>query len=334
MTRLKIFLFLIFLGAAAFSWWFVPRAWLRSPTSDAKSVAISVAQREDATSVAELLKTKGITDSAAGYVLYSIVDGSADHPKIGTYRVRPGMSYRTLARMFALGPEREEVAITIVEGWDLGDEAQALAEYETDAVVFSNASRVDSWKSSYDFLRDLPNGTLLEGYLFPDTYRVWKDQLPQSLIKKQLDAFASRATRIAEDAKTQGRTLRDIVILASIVEKEVAKPEDRAIVAGIFWNRLRSGMALQSDATIAYLTDSGRSRSTAEDLAVDSPYNTYRHRGLPPGPISNPGADALDAALHPAKTAYHYFLTDAEGKTYFAKTFEEHQLNRQRAFGK
>lgn len=326
MRRLNIFLFFVLLGTVAFSWWFVPRAWLRTPPGDAPAVTISIAQREDAKSVADELQKIGVIDSAAGYVLYSVADGSADHPKIGTYRVRPGMSYRTLARMFALGPEREEVAITVIEGWNLADEAKVLGGDEI--------GPVDSWRSSYDFLRGLPDGTSLEGYLFPDTYRVWKDQLPQSLIKKQLDAFASRATKIADDARTQGRTLRDVVILASIVEKEVAKPEDRAIVAGIFWNRLQSGMALQSDATVNYVTNAGRTRPTTDDLATVSPYNTYRNRGLPPGPISNPGADALEAALHPAKTDYRYFLTDANGKTYFAKTFEEHQQNRLKAFGK
>ena len=123
------------------------------------------------------------------------------------------------------------------------------------------------------------------------------------------------------------------MILASIVEKEVAQPKDRPIVAGIFWNRLRDGMPLQSDATITYITKSGRTRSTLVDLASDSPFNTYRNTGLPPGPISNPGEDALDAALHPAVTPYRYFLTDAKGKIYFAQTLDEHILNRRRAFG-
>jgi UPF0755 protein len=162
---------------------------------------------------------------------------------------------------------------------------------------------------------------------------VWKDQLPQGLIKKQLDAFATRAFRLIEGAEKQGRTLNEVVTLASIVEKEVANPEDRKIVAGIFWNRLQSGMPLQSDATVNYVTHAGRTRPTIIDLAVESAYNTYAHRGLPPGPICNPGADALEAALNPAKTPYRYFLTDANGKTYFARTLEEHILNRKMAFG-
>ncbi len=334
MTRSRILLILLILAVILGAWWFVPRAWLNRPTSDAAKVSVTVASGADAQSVADLLERNGLIDSAAGYLFYAVVDSSAYRPKPGTYALRPGMSYRTLARTLVIGPEREEVSVTIIEGWNLADEAKALEAQGVDSKTFLDAARVDSWKSGASFLQPLKNGTSLEGYLFPDTYRVWKDQLPEGLITKQLAAFASRASRLAEEAQKQARTLHDVVILASIVEKEVAKPEDRAIVAGIFWNRLQSGMALQSDATVNYVTNAGRTRPTTDDLASVSPYNTYKNRGLPPGPISNPGADALEAALHPAKTEYQYFLTDANGKTYFAKTFEEHQRNRLKAFGK
>ncbi len=321
------------LTLGAFGWWFLPRAWFRVSSNATPQVQISISPKSDARSVADLLAAQGIIDSSSGYVLYSFFDSSAQYPISGAYAVRRGMSYRTLARMFTIGPAREEIEIKIIEGWSIKDEQESLKGYGVDPKVFLNESKVDSLKFEFSFLQPLANGTTLEGYLFPDTYRVWKDQLPRSVIKKQLDAFASRAQRLIEDAKRQGRSLHDIVILASIIEKEVAKPEDRQIVAGIFWNRLRDGMPLQSDATIGYLTKSGRTRSTLDDLAIDSPFNTYRNKGLPPGPISNPGDGALDAALHPAITSYRYFLTDAKGKTYFAKTLEEHIRNRRRAFG-
>lgn len=227
-------------------------------------------------------------------------------------------------------PPKPDVRITIPEGWDITDINGLLKQYNAEIP----RTIPDPLRQQYAFLAALPKNASMEGYLFPDTYRVYPDQLPQALIQKQLDAFAKRALSLTEEATTQKRTLEDVVILASIVEKEVTAPADRAIVAGIFLNRLRAGIPLQSDATVNYITHAGHARLTAADLATDSPYNTYAHTGLPPGPISNPGDAALDAALHPTKSDYYYFLTDSEGRTYFAKTFAEHQRNRQQVYGK
>jgi UPF0755 protein len=173
----------------------------------------------------------------------------------------------------------------------------------------------------------------MEGYLFPDTYRVYKDQLPDALLRKQLEEFALQTSGFEGVAASQKRTLPDVVILASIVEKEAATDADRSIVAGIFMHRLDEGMRLQSDATLNYVLQTGRSQLTYDEIENTSPYNTYRYEGLPPGPISNPGKASLDAALHPAQTDYLFFLSDAQGKTYFARTLEEHAQNRIKAFG-
>ncbi len=303
------------------------------PSSGAPTVPFTIRPSATVEEVAKTLKSAGVFACQSCYLAYARFDSAARHPKPGIYQIKQDTNARALARMFAIGPARAEVEIKIIEGWSLKDEAEALKEYGVDPTVFFNESKVDSLKSEYDFLKQLADGTTLEGYLFPDTYRVWKDQLPQSLIRKQLEAFSRHATPLIKDANQQGRTLHDVVTLASIIEKEVAKPEDRKLVAGIFWNRLREKMPLQSDATVNYVTHASRARPTLSDLATASPYNTYQQKGLPPGPISNPGADAIEAALHPPRTAYRYFLTDAHGKTYVAKTFEEHIRNRWRAFG-
>lgn len=316
-------------AAGLFLAWFVPQAWLSKPAVDAPSLAITVPSGAVLKDVAKLLAEKGVIASEVGYRIYGFFDGAARRPRAGTYRVQNGMSARTLARLIALGPEREEIAVTVIEGWDIDDIEKAV-----EATGSSwKTPFVKDWVEDFSFLKSLPGSTTLEGYLFPDTYRVWRDQLPEGLIQKQLAAFGALAPRLLSEAQKQKRTLHDVVILASIVEKEVATAEDRKIVAGIFWNRLQIGMALQSDATLNYVTNAGRSRLNAEDLKSTSLYNTYKYRGLPPGPISNPGADALEAALFPADTEYQYFLTDAKGKTYFGKTLEEHIRNRQKAFG-
>jgi UPF0755 protein len=190
----------------------------------------------------------------------------------------------------------------------------------------------ERFADDYPFLKGLSKDATLEGYLFPDTYRVYKDQLPDALFRKQLDAFALQTSGFEGVATSSGRTLRDVVTLASILEKEVVNDADRPTVAGIFTHRLEEGMRLQSDAVLMYVLQPG-SKIADEVRTNESPYNTYLYKGLPPGPISNPGKASLDAALHPAKTDYLYFLTDDSGKTYFAKTLEEHVANQHKAFG-
>ena len=199
------------------------------------------------------------------------------------------------------------------------------------AGVKTNIGLDSAWRADFPFLAALPKSATLEGYLFPDTYRVWKDQLPESLIRKQLEDFAARASDFAAQAtaRTDVAGCRDPRLDHRERSPDAGGPR---IVAGIFLNRMSDGMALQSDATINYVTGSGRARSTAEDLSVNSPYNTYKYKGLPPGPICNPGADSLDAALHPTQSDYRYFLTGKDGKVYYAKTLEEQDRNKVRAF--
>ena len=241
----------------------------------------------------------------------------------------------------AIGPARREGSVRVIEGWTLRDLQQALFEEKgvdrlRMAEVMGTVADVRSfdpiWREEFAFLRALPTIRSLEGYLFPDTYRVWEDQLPVGLVRKQLEEFAARygSVEIHQDLAPL-RTLDDVVILASIVEKEVRTPEDRQIVAGIFLERLRIGMALQSDATLQYVTQSGRTRSSHDELKIDSRYYSYQYRGLPPGPICNPGATSIEAVLHPVIKGYRYFLTDTQGKVLYARTFEEHRRNRQAA---
>jgi len=331
---------IVLLALAAFVVAFAPAAWSSTPKADAPRVTISVAENDTASNVAMKLRSNGIVVTTIGYNIYSVLDAAARRPKLGDYQLQPGMSYKTIARLLATGPAREEIQLQVIEGWTLRDVATMLSQggttstepfYRSVGNVSSSTGFDSEWRTDYPFLASLPTDATLEGYLFPDTYRVWKDQLPESLIKKQLDAFAVHAPDWQAAAKAQNVPLKDVVTLASIIEKEVQTPEDRRIVAGIFINRLNDDMALQSDATLNYITNSGRANSTAADLAIDSPYNTYKYRGLPPGPICNPSADAIEAALHPTQTNYRYFLTDKEGKVYYAKTLEEHNQNKVKA---
>ena len=329
MKRLITLLGVCCLAFGFFLLWFVPSAWFAQPNAKAVTLTIEIPPGSSASQVATLLQDKGIIASSFGYELYAHVDSSTNAPRAGAYKLQNGMSYRAIARQLATGPARDEVSIQIIEGWSMDEESKAVSE----AGGSWKVPTVADWVQDYPFLSSLSNKTSLEGYLFPDTYRVWKDQLPGSLVKKQLDNFVVHEPTLEQEAKKQGRTMQQVMTLASIVEKEVADPAQRKVVAGIFMRRLKEGMPLQSDATVNYVTHAGHARATADDLKIDSPYNTYKYPGLPPGPICNPGAEAIEAALHPAETPYRYFLTDDKGKMYYAKTFDEHQANARKAYG-
>lgn len=246
------------------------------------------------------------------------------------------LNYREKARQAEIAwlqqlrkPERK---ITVIEGWRLSDIATDLAK---EGVVgekdFLEAAKIENWRDEYQFLADKDIKSL-EGFLFPDTYNIYADATAQDTIRKLLDEFDAKMTaKMRADLQQQNRNLYDAVILASIIEKEISnKPQDesdRKIVADIFWSRIEIGMGLQSDATVNYITGKTTTRPTLKDLAIDSPYNTYKYRGLPPGPINNPSLASLLAAIYPAPTDYLYFLTDAAGATHFAKNYAEHQAN-------
>lgn len=225
-----------------------------------------------------------------------------------------------------------ERKMTIIEGWRLKDVAAYL---EREGIVeenkFLEAAKIGNWRDQYAFLKD-PKIKSLEGFLYPDTYNIFTDATADDIIKKLLDEFDDKLTdKMRADLKASNHSLLDAVILASILEREISnKPafdSDREIVADIFWKRLSIGMGLQSDATVNYVTGKTSTRPTLKDLEIDSPYNTYKYRGLPPGPINNPSLASLMAVIYPAKNDYYYFLTDETGKAYFGKTYEEHLSN-------
>ncbi|MCX6701950.1 MAG: endolytic transglycosylase MltG [Candidatus Zambryskibacteria bacterium] len=166
-----------------------------------------------------------------------------------------------------------------------------------------------------------------EGYLFPDTYFISKTAKSMDVINMMKENFEVKINSVSGIA-TSTHKLKDIIIMASILEGE-ALPKDRNIVAGILWKRLEMGMPLQVDSTFAYINGKNTYELTLDDLKIDSPYNTYKYRGLPPGPISNPGLEAIISAINPIKTKYLYFLTEKDGTIHYAKTFEEHKRNKE-----
>lgn len=168
----------------------------------------------------------------------------------------------------------------------------------------------------------------LEGYLFPDTYVFNIGATEREVIEKMTENFDDKTAEIKAETKKAGKSFEDILIMASIIEEEANTPESRRLVSGILWNRIEREMRLQVDATFYYTLGKFSLDLTKTDLASDSPYNTYRNKGLPPTPISNPGLDSLKAALNPTRSSYLYYLNDKNGDMHYAKTFEGHKENR------
>ncbi len=224
----------------------------------------------------------------------------------------------------------KNIKITFPEGWTSKQMAQRLTANGLDGDEFLHlVNNPDIFKDKYDFLSNSEVKTL-EGYLFPETYFFTKEMKVEDIIEKMLGIFNTKITsQMRKDALKNTKSFNDIIIMASIIEGEVRTDEDRRIVSGIFWNRIKNGQPLQSCATLAYVTGENKKQYSENDTKIVSPFNTYLNKGLPPAPISNPGLSAIIAAIYPFYTDYNYFLNDPEtGKTIFSKTYEEHLINK------
>ncbi len=257
---------------------------------------------------------------------------------IGIYSVLKTREQIRLAKLAKEAEKAQETKITLIEGWTLND----ITEYLDKSGLVSKADFSTALKnfntSNYPLINTKPKTAGLEGFLFPDTYLVAKDlaiqeSLSNIIIKKLLKNFEIKFTpEMVAQAGMKKMSIFEIITLASIVEKESGRnQEDRLLIAGVFYNRLKAGVALQSDATVNYITNKKTPSISLADTELDSPYNTYKYKGLPPGPISNPGLNSVMAALYPKETDYFYFLTNPENnRAIFSKTFEEHIQNKQK----
>ena len=224
-----------------------------------------------------------------------------------------------------------EVKVTFPEGTSAKEMADILKKKGFDGDGFlKNINSGTGVAANYDFLKSNPEKANLEGFLFPDTYIFFKTAKPEEIASRMLINFDEKLTpKMRENIQSQGKNIFDVVTMASILEKEVRTAEDMKIASGIFWDRIGAGMPLQSCATIAYVLGTEKKQYSIEDTRTPSPYNTYINKGLPPGPIDNPGMNSIFAAIYPTKTEFNYFLTDpATGKTIFSKTLEEHNASK------
>ncbi|MDP3043430.1 MAG: endolytic transglycosylase MltG [bacterium] len=287
--------------------------------------------------ISQNLYDAGLIKSKFNFEAYAWLTKQETKIKSGEYNLSPNLTIREIVKILAAGEAlSKERKITIVEGWNINDINKYLQD---NTIVLANQfsdiakSRIKNQElriKNPEFLGDAPPSANLEGYLFPDTYRIFKDAAAEDIVKKMLINFNDKLTdEMRNEIARQGRTIYEIVTMASIIEKEVRTPEDIKIVSGIFWDRIKYGQSLESCATLAYILGVNKEQYSIEDTKIDSPYNTYRNPGLPPGPICNPGLNAINAAIYPQYTEYNYFLNRQDtGETIFSKTLDEHNRNK------
>lgn len=290
---------------------------------------------ESGTKTADILKEleeKKIIKSPLAVKIYLY-----GHPDLklqaGVYEFKPNTPTRQVIASIAQGEtSSQEVKILFREGLTIKEMQAELTKqgYLTDksfeVLATTSIKNLPSTLKDYSFLKDVPQTATLEGYLFPDTYRLYKDFTAHDLIQKMLANFETKLTpELRTGVSNSGHSLQEVITMASLVEKEVQTEKDMKIVAGLFWDRITVGQALQSCASLAYILGVRKIQYSYEDTQVKSSYNTYLHPGLPPGPISNPGLRAIQATIYPTKTDYNYFLSRPDtGETIFSRTLEEH----------
>lgn len=332
----------IVVGIFATDWHFISARYVDPvDASSTAAVTFEVKSGSSLTRVANNLEAAGLVRNRSVFKYYADFLGYGQKIQAGTYTLSPSMTLREIAEQLTRGDGTPLVRkITIIEGWTV----QSIAAYLkregviSDEEQFLSLCRTGERFSAYYYIADVRASAnfsqriyALEGYLSPNTYEIYTSATPEEIIKKLL----SQTEAVFRDewhdrADALGMTMDQVITLASLIEKE-AKQADFARVSAVFHNRLKINMALGSDVTIKYVTGTERMSLNNSDLSVDSPYNTYRNKGLPPGPICNPSAAAIEAALYPDETFtaqnYLYFCSKdpATGELYFSRTLEEHE---------
>jgi len=282
---------------------------------------VFVSRGETFGAVADSLELKGIIRNRSLFIVVARMLGGSEKVKVGKYAFRSGISNAELFVILRSGKGNQLIQVTVPEG--LRVRAQAR--------IFARALGIDS--SRYARLAFDPaharslgvDEPSLEGYLLPDTYDFFWEQDERDIVRRQVEAFQRFFTdSLRARCSDFGWNVHQAVTFASIVEGEAVLDEERAIISGVYHNRIRKGMRLEADPTIQYVLEDGPRRLTYADLKSDTPYNTYLHAGLPPGPVDNPGRASLIAALYPQGNGYLFFVANGRGGHWFSRTYGEH----------
>jgi len=288
---------------------------------DAERKVFFVSNGERFDEIVDSLEAQGIIRNRAMFEFVAMLFGGTSSLKVGKYIFESGASNAHIFQTLRSGEGNQLIHVTVLEG----------TFARTQARIFARAVGVDSSRfieQVYDssFARSLGvEASSLEGYLLPETYAFTWQQDERQIIRALFGEFEDFfADSLHQRADEMGMTVHEVVTLASIVEGEAILNEERPIISGVYHNRLRRGMRLEADPTIQFILPDGPRRLLYADLEVDNPYNTYRYRGLPPGPVNNPGKASIIAALYPAQHDYLYFVANGKGGHWFSRSYAEH----------
>ncbi|MCL4401087.1 MAG: endolytic transglycosylase MltG [Actinomycetota bacterium] len=289
---------------------------------------IHIAPGTSAADIARMLVDNNVIDSADDFMQKAQDEGAAADLKAGTYRLRRGEPIGNIIADLRQGKQAADKVLTVPEGFDIADIAGLLASKTAiSAPAYGAAAAVNGRQLPLPGAGKAPS---LEGFLFPSTYNLDEDTDAAALVKQQLEVFRENTGGLDWSGAAGQRTAPanltpyQILIVASMVEREARVPEERPLVAAVIYNRLKSGMKLEVDATVQYAIGAWKKDLTEQDLQTDSPYNTRLYAGLPPGPICNPGLASIQAALQPAAVNYLYYVAtgDAAGHHFFTDSYD------------
>lgn len=318
--------FVILLITGGLSAWYILKALSPKINVTTKPVLFHVSQGATMSQLSSALLNKDLIRNRHITTYYAICRGWDRRIMPGYYLLSANMSTASILKKIVEG-EIEKIHITIPEGYNIKQISELLESYNFSSQNYFNALKnyVSQYQKPYAFLQQFSENDSLEGYLFPDTYQMGQSEV--DLVKQQLTRF-NEVIIPAWQNKPKGYplNLKEALILASIVEKEAQKPEERNLIAGVFFKRLFLGMPLAACPTVEYALGKHREVLTLQDVKVNSPYNTYIYKGLPPTPICNPGIEAFKATLTPGKTSYLYFVSKGNGYHIFSRTAKEHNI--------
>jgi UPF0755 protein len=314
--------FAVLVFAAAGLWFLAETGMRPMDAADAAKVSVTIKEGAGTSAIADVLKEAKLIRNKTLFRLKSKADGFDGRYKAGVYALARDMSMQQIMEALETGAKAETNRFTIPEGLTATQTADAL---EKAGLVLAADFLAEAETGDFGEYRFLEGVFDLEGFLYPETYDVYADATARDLIDRMLSHFDKLFTEECYGkAEAMGLSVREIVTIASLIERETRAPEERALVASVIVNRLDKGMPLQIDATVQYALGEQKERLSYADLEIDSPYNTYKIAGLPPGPICSPRIECIEAALNPADTDYLYYVLrpELDGRHNFAKSYE------------
>lgn len=321
-TKLQILLYIILLLVVIGTWGFkFLIIGSDKPVSTKENAVVREVIIPDGSSsarIADILKNTGIIRSKFAFKKY-LKDNELDRKlRPGQFTLDTSMNYEELSlELTTRGKKKATHIFTIPEGYELEEIADVLEQkgFINRTEFMKLALNPQKYEAEYEFIKYIPNGNSLEGYLYPETYEVYVDANTETILKKMLSQFEKIYQEKLKTSIEEGKDLNELMTMASIVEREAKIDQERPIIASVFYNRLNKNIKFQSCATIQFALKDRKTRLLNKDLEIESPYNTYKYLGIPPGPIASAGLASIEAALNPTKTDYLYFVVNPKGES-------------------